>query len=110
MLSVFMLGVLVAVGAAFDEGNHQHHDWLTPGGVGFSYNWGTPAYYNWYPTYTYPAYYYTSPVVYPTYTYPYNPVVYNYDPWWATNAYGWAGATYYSSSSWSWSSHHGGFF
>jgi hypothetical protein len=45
-----MLGILIAVGAAFDGGHHQNRDWLNPGGVGFSYNWGTPAYYNWYPT------------------------------------------------------------
>jgi hypothetical protein len=105
-----MLGILIAVGAAFDGGHHQNHDWLNPGGAGFSYNWGTPAYYPWYPTYTYPTYYYPTPVVYPTYTYPYNPVAYNYDPWWATNVYGWTGTAYYPSSSWTWSSHHGGFF
>ena len=126
MLSVLMLGILVAVGAAFDGthdrghsfdggdhqdfgGHHQNYDWLNPGGIGFSYNWGTPAYYNRYPSYTYPTYY-STPLVYPTYTYNYNPVVYNYDPWWATNIYGWTGTAYYPSSSWAWSPNHGGFF
>jgi hypothetical protein len=119
-----MLGMLIVVGAAvdktydhersFDGGDHQdfgdhhqNHDWLNPGGVVYSYNWGTPAYYT---TYTYPTYYYTAPIVYPTYTYTYNPVVYNYDPWWSTNVFGWTGTTYYSSSSWTWSSHPGGFY
>jgi hypothetical protein len=135
ILSVFIVGMLVAVGAAFDGshdgaydhsydgaydhsydgGNHkdfgdyhQDHDWLNPGGVVYSYSWWNPNYYDytWYPAYNY---YYTTPVVYPTYTY--NPVVYNYDPWWATNAYGgWTGSSYYYSSSWSWSSYRGGYF
>ena len=68
-----MIGILIAVGAAFDGGHHQNHDWLNPGGVVFSYNWVLLP--TTYPTYTYPAYYYTAPVVYPTYTYAYNPVV-----------------------------------
>jgi hypothetical protein len=119
-----MAGTLVAVGAAFDGtydrghsfdsgdhkdfgGHYQNYDWLNPGGVVYSYNWSTPAHY---PTYYYPTYHYTAPVVYPTYTYTYNPFVYNYDPWWATNVYGWTGATYYSSSSWTWSYPHDGFF
>jgi hypothetical protein len=100
-----MFGALIAVGTAFDGGHHQNHDWLNPGGVVYSYNWVTPTYYS---TYTYPTYYYPTPIVYPTYTY--NPVVHNYDPWWATNIYGWTGTAYYSSSSWTWSSHPGGFF
>ncbi|VVB69834.1 Uncharacterised protein [uncultured archaeon] len=127
ILSVFMMGILVATGAAFDGANdrghspdggirhdvgdrHQNHDWLNPGGVVYSYKWWTPTYYDytWYPTYTYPTYYYTTPIVYPTYTY--NPIDYSYDPWWQANAYGWAGANYYYSSSWTWTSHHGGFF
>jgi len=128
MLSILALGMLIAIGAAFDGsqhpdgdhhdfggdhqdfGGHKYHDWLNPGGY-YSYSWGYPNYYSysWYPTYTYtyPTYYYTAPVTYPTYTYYTDPVV--YDPWYATNVYGWGGATYYYSSSWSWS-HRGGFF
>ena len=134
MLSILALGMLVAVGAAFDGsshesgshggdhhdnhdfGSHPYYDWLNPGGYS-SYSWYTypaytytyPAYTYTYPTYTYPSYYYTAPapVVYPTYNYYYDPVV--YDPWYATNVYGWGGATYYYSNSWSWS-HNGGFF
>jgi len=139
MLSILALGMLIAVGAAFGEpgghesapdgheyapgggdhrspdghgdfSGHGYNDWLNPGGY-YSYSWGYPAYYSnsWYPTYTYtyPTYYYTAPVVYPTYPYYYDPVV--YDPWYGANLYGWGGANYYYSSSWSWS-HHGGFF
>jgi hypothetical protein len=129
MLSVMTLAVLMAVCAsAADDGayDHEHnfggdhhgfnghdrgYDWLNPGGS-HSYTWWTPYYYDytWYPTYTYSyyptQYYYTTPVAYSTYYY--DPAVYNYDPWWAANVYGPGGATYYSS--WSWSSHHGGFF
>ena len=131
MLSVLILGMLAAAGSAYEgaespgqppNGGHNndfgHHDWLNPGGVTHSYSgWNNypytyPNYYynypSYYPTYTYPTYYYTTPIVYPTYTH--NPFVYNYDPWWSTNVYGWTGATYYSSSSWTWSSPHGGFF
>ncbi|MCX6673179.1 MAG: hypothetical protein NTY37_05315 [Methanothrix sp.] len=135
MMSILALGMLIAVGSALDEtggfesasrggghdgydgrggnhdfGGHGYSDWLNPGGY-YSYSWGYPAYYSnyWYPTYmyTYPTYYYTEPVVYPTYPYYYDPVV--YDPWHGANVYGWGGATYYYSNSWSWS-HHGGFF
>ena len=128
MLSILALGMLVAVGAAIDGpgyesapygGDHRGHndfsdhgyyDWLNPGGY-YSYSWGYPTYYpySWYPTYTYtyPSYYYTEPVVYPTYPYYYDPVV--YDPWYGANVYGWGGANYYYSNSWSWS-HNGGFF
>jgi len=137
MLSILALGMLVAIGAAFDGngyesgsqggdhrgdrdggdhygdrdfGGHTYHDWLNPGGYSYysSYYW-YPTYSYTYPTYTYPAYYYTAPapVVYPTYNYYYDPVV--YDPWYATNVYGWSGASYYYSNSWSWSNH-GGFF
>ena len=124
--------MLIAVGAAVDgewdyghsshDGNdhnfggfNNHYDWLNTGGYypyGFyqTYPYSYPTY--TYPTYTYPTYTYPT-YTYPTYTYP-EPVVYSddpiiYDPWYAANVYGWGGATYYSSS-WSWSSHHGGFF
>jgi hypothetical protein len=94
-----------------DFGSHRYNDWLNPGGYSYTYSWGYPSYYPnyWYPTYTYtyPTYY-TTPVVYPTYNYYYDPVV--YDPWYATNVYGWGGASYYYSSSWSWSNHGGYFF
>jgi hypothetical protein len=138
MLSIMALGMLALMGAAngvddfqyapqnggpdgfgghdgFDgHGDHHdfgYHDWLNPGGVSQIYSWNYPAYqYSyWYPTYTYtyPTYY-TAPVVYPTYTYYYNPVA--YDPWYATNVYGWSGASYYYSGSWSWTTHGGYFF
>ncbi len=133
MLSVMLLGMLAAVGAAQDgygdqapdfggdhhnyDGHnsydgHHHNDWLNPGGYSSTYYWSYPSYYysSWYPyTYTYyPTYYYTAPVYS---TYYYDPVVYNYwDPWWATNAYGMGGASYSYSSSWSWSTYHGGLF
>jgi hypothetical protein len=134
MLSILALGMLIAVGSAFDEtgsyesasyggdhsashggdhrghndfGGHRYYDWLNPGGY-YSYSYWYPTYtYSWYPTYTYPTYYYTQPVVYPTYSYYYDPVV--YDPWYGANVYGWSGATYYYSDSWSWY-RHGGFF
>jgi len=114
MLSVIALTLLMAacVNAADGGARHDHgYDWLNPGGS-HSYTWWTPAYYDytWYPAYTYtyyPTYYYTTPVVYSTYYY--DPVVYNYDPWWAANVYGLGGVTYYYGS-WSWSSFHGGFF
>jgi len=133
MLSILALGMLIAVCSAFDEpgsyesashggdhhggdhhgdhdfGGHPYYDWLNPGGYSYysSYYW-YPTYTYTYPayTYTYPTYYYTEPVVYPTYPY-YDPVV--YDPWYGANVYGWGGATYYYSNSWSWS-HRGGFF
>jgi hypothetical protein len=136
MLSILALGMLVAVGSALDEtydfesasrdgghgsydgrggshdfGGHGHNDWLNPGGYSYSYSGGYPSYYSdyWYPayTYTYPTYYYTTPAVYPTYPYYYDPVV--YDPWYGANVYGWGGASYYYSNSWSWSNR-GGFF
>ena len=117
MLSVLILGMLVASGAGQEgadshgqpqDGGHNndfgHYDWLNPGGVTYSYSgWNNypytyPTYYYsypwYYPTYTYPTYHYTTPVVYPTYTY--NPFVYNHGPW-ATNLCGWTDATYYSS-------------
>ena len=94
-----------------DFGNAKYHDWLNPGGVSHIYSWSYPTYqYSyWYPTYTYtyPTYY-TAPVVYPTYNYYYDPVV--YDPWYATNIYGWSGASYYYSGSWSWTNRGGYFF
>jgi len=120
MLSVLILGMLVASGAGQEgadshgqphDGGHNndfgHYDWLNPGGVTYSYSgwynypYTYPTYYYsypwYYPTYTYPTYYYTTPAVYPTYYY--NPVAYNYyDPWWATNVYGW--------NSWSWNTYH----
>ncbi len=97
-------------GHDFNKGHvHSNYDWLNPGGY-YSYSyWYYPSYsYYWYPsyTYTYPVTY-TAPVVYPTYTYYYDPVV--YDPWYAANVYGWAGTTYYYSSSWS-TSRIGGFY
>lgn len=123
-----LLGMLAAVGAAQDgydqapdfggdhhnhDGHnsydgHHHSDWLNPGGFSSTYYWSYPTYYysSWYPyTYTYyPTYYYTTPVYS---TYYYDPVVYNYwDPWWA----GMGGASYSYSSSWSWSTYHGGLF
>jgi hypothetical protein len=133
MLSILALGMLIAVGAAYDEtdssdfssrgGDHhdfgdsdrhfgdrdKHHDWLNPGGI-HSYSYWYPTYYksSWYPTYSYtyyPTYYYSTPVVYPTYYY--DPVV--YDPWYATNVYGWGGSSYYTSS-WSWSRYGGLYF
>ena len=91
-------------------GYHDNYDWLNPGGY-YSYsNWYYPSYsYYWYPSYayTYPVAY-TAPVVYPAYNYYYDPVV--YDPWYATNVYGWTGSTYYYSSSWSWSRYGGYYF
>jgi hypothetical protein len=123
------LGMLIAIGAAFDENDgsdfsshsgdrgdggdrhdfgdsHRQHDWLNPGGI-HSYSYWYPTYYesSWYPTYSYtnyPTYYYSKPVVYPTYYS--DPVV--YDPWYATNVYGWGGSSYYTSS-WSWSRYGG---
>ena len=125
------LGMLIAVGAAFDGSQshsgdrhdfgdshggdrhdfsgHGYYDWLNPGGY-YSSSYWYPTYYSYsYPayTYTYPTYYYTAPVTYPTYTYYPDPVV--YDPWYAANVYGWGGATYYYTNSWSWSNR-GGFF
>ena len=132
MLFVLILGMLVASGAAREGADTQppggghnndgqshdwghnndfgHYDWLNPGGVTHSYSgWNNyypytyPNYYynypGYYPTYTYPTNYYTTPTVYPTY-------YYNYDPWWATNVYGWGGATYHYSNSWSWNTYH----
>lgn len=104
---------------------NKHYDWLNPGGI-YSYSWyptysywNYPTYSYWnYPTYTYTYPTYTTPVyTYPAYTYTtpvystyaYDPVI--YDPWYAANVYGFGGATYYYSSSWSWSSsHRSGFF
>ena len=101
-------------GGNHDFGGHGYNDWLNPGGYSYIYSWVILSYYSnsWYPTYTYtyPTYYYTAPapVVYPTYPYYYDPVV--YDPWYAANVYGWGGASYYYSNSWSWSNHGGYFF
>jgi hypothetical protein len=138
MLSVLALGMLIAVGAAIGgapyaeqnyeqphnggyhgdnnnfDGFNNHYDWLNTGGY-YPYGFYQTYPYSYYPTYNYPTYNYPT-YTYPTYTYPapvvYNPYAYDpvYDPWYATNVYGWGGATYYYSSSWSWSSHHGGFF
>jgi hypothetical protein len=77
--------------------NFNHYDWLSPGAV-----YWYPASYNYFYS-PYPIYY-TTPM---TYHYSYNPVVYNPDPWWAANVYGFGTTTYYSSS---WSYHNGGFF
>jgi hypothetical protein len=97
------------------DGFNNHYDWLNTGGY-YPYDFYQTYPYSYYPTntYTYPTYTYPA-YTYPTYTAPvvYNPYPYDpaaYDPWYATNVYGWGGATYYYSSSWSWSSHHGGFF
>ena len=127
ILAVLALGLLVAVGAAFDgyDGSHHgkpshdyHHDfggfydWLSPGAYYYAYSY-YPTYTYTYPSYYYPAYYQTYTPVY-TYTAPvvttpvvyYDPVV--YDPWWAVNVYGLGATTYYYSSSWSWSGYYGG--
>lgn len=106
-------------GGSHDFGGHSHYDWLNPGGY-YSYSYWYPTYTYTYPNYyaypsyyTYPTYYttpvVTTPVVYPTtyYTY-YDPI--SYDPWYAANVYGWGGATYYYSSSWSWSRYGGYYF
>lgn len=136
ILAVLALGLLVAVGAAFDghhESSHHgkpsydnHHDfggfydWLSPGAYYYSYSYyPTYTYPTYtYPAYTYPAYYYQTYTPVYTYTPPvatvttpvvyYDPVV--YDPWWAVNVYGLGSTTYYYSSSWSWSTYHGGLF
>ena len=74
MLVVLILGMLVASGAAWEGADMQPPD------VGHNSDFGYPnAYPNYpgyYPMYTYPTYYYTTPTIYPTYYY--NPVVYNY--------------------------------
>ena len=138
ILTVLALGLLVAVGAAFEgQDGYPHHgkpsdgydhhdyggfyDWLNPGGYYYTYSYYPTYTYSYYPTYYYPAYYYqtyspvytyTAPVVTtPVVTTPvayYDPVV--YDPWWAVNVYGLGSTTYYYSSSWSWSSYPGGLF
>ena len=128
------LGLLVAVGAAYGgspdgspyvdpsfsyyHGFGGYYDWLSPGGYYYGYYPSYSSYY--YPTYSYPTYapVYTPPVYTPplytppVYTTPvvygYDPVV--YDPWWAVNVYGLGATTYYYSSSWSWSSYHGGLY
>ena len=112
ILSIMAMGMLIAMGSAFDDmgmehselatyggdnegnldfGGHGHHDWLNPGGY-VSYSYGYPAYaYSWYPryTYTYPTYTYPTYVyptyTYPTYTYPTYTYYYSpvYDPWYA---------------------------
>ena len=128
ILSIMAMGILIAVGSAFDDmgmdnpdlatynggfdgyadfGGHHYHDWLNPGWYSW-YSYGYPTYsYTWYPryTYTYPTYVYptyTYPsYVYPTYTYYYySPEV--YDPWYAANVYGWTGSTYYYTGGWTW--------
>ena len=127
ILAVLALGLLVAVGAAFEghdgsshgKPSHGHHDfggfhdWLSPGAYYYysysyypTYTYTYPAYY--YPAYYYPAYYYQTYT--PVYTAPVvtTPVV--YDPWWAVNVYGLGATTYYYTSSWSWSSYHGGYY
>jgi hypothetical protein len=67
------------------------------GGWNNCYPYTYPNYYYsypmYYPPYTYPNYYYTTPEVYSIYYY--NQAYNYYDPWWATNAYGWTGATYH---------------
>ena len=133
ILAVLALGLLVAVGAAFEgQDGYPHHgkpsdgydhhpgfggfyDWLSPGAYYYTYSYYPTYTYSYYPTY-YPAYYYQTYA--PTYTYTapvvttpvvyYDPVV--YDPWWAVNVYGLGSTTYYYSSSWSWSSYPGGMF
>jgi len=86
------MGMLIAVGSAFDDmgmhnsdlatfggdsesyadfGGHHYHDWLNPGGyIWYSHSYPTYTY-TWYPkyTYTYPTYTYPT-YTYPTYTYP----------------------------------------
>ena len=82
MLSILALGMLVAVGAAFDGtgyesaphggdrhggdhggdhgshdfGGHRYNDWLNPGGYSYTYNWVSKLIIQttWYPTYTTP--------------------------------------------------------
>jgi hypothetical protein len=101
MLTVLILGMLVATGSAYegaerqghphdgghnnDFGGHQY-DWLNPGGVTHYYSgWNS---YSWYyPTYTYPNYYYSYPWYYPTYTYP--NYYYSYPWYYPTYTYSW---------------------
>ena len=123
ILAVLALGLLVAVGAAFEDygGSHHHggpsdgyhdfggfYDWLSPGAYYYSYSYYPT--YTYYPTYYYPTYYY--PTYTPVYTYTapvvYDPVV--YDPWWAANVYGLGATTYYYTNNWSWSSYRSGFY
>ena len=126
IMAVLALGLLVAVGAAFEghdgsyhgmpsHGHHDFggfHDWLSPGAYYYSYSY-YPTYTYTYPAYYYPAYYYPA-YYYQTYTPAYTapvvttPVV--YDPWWAVNVYGLGATTYYYTNSWSWSSYGGGFY
>jgi len=127
ILAVLALGLLVAVGAAFeghDGSPHgkpdRHHDfagfydWLSPGVYYYSYSY--PIYTYTYPTYYYPAYYYQTYTPVYTYTAPvvttpvvyYDPVI--YDPWWAVNVYGVGATTYYYTSSWSWSGFRSGLY
>lgn len=80
ILAVLALGLLVAVGAAFEDygGSHHHggpsdgyhdfggfYDWLSPGAYYYSYSYYPT--YTYYPTYYYPTYYY--PTYTPVYTY-----------------------------------------
>ena len=89
--------------------NNYYNDWLSPGTLYWTYPF--PAYYNYnYDSYWWydhnPKYYYTTPVKH--YYNTWYPAVYNWDPWYAANVYGFGSTTYYHSSSWS--SHSGGFF
>ena len=127
ILAMLALGLLVALGAAFEGYDGSHHpggpsdgydhpphdfggfyDWLSPGAYYYSYSYYPT--YTYYPTYYYPTYYY--PTYTPVYTYTapvvYDPVV--YDPWWAANVYGLGATTYYYTNSWSWSSYRSGFY
>ena len=72
MLFVLIPGMLVASGAAW-EGDKQPPDGSHNSDFGYPNTY--PNYPGYCPTYTYPTYYYTTPMVYPTYYY--NPVVYN---------------------------------
>ncbi len=131
ILTVLAMGLLVAVGSAFDgyDGSPHHgkpsdgfdhhkdfggfYDWLGPGAYYYTYSY-YPTYTYTYPSYYYPAYYYQTYTPVYTYTAPVvtTPVVYDpvgyYDPWWAVNVYGLGATTYYYTSSWSWSGYHAG--
>ena len=74
MLFVLIPGMLVASGSAWEGSDMQLPDGSHNNDLGYPNTY--PNYPGYYPTYTYPTYYYTTPMVYPTYYY--NPVVYNY--------------------------------
>ena len=107
ILLVVTLGMLVAMGAARDEGqlygqphdgSHDndfggHHDWLNPGGVTHYYNSWWNSYPTRYTTYNYPNYYYNNYWYdpFPTYYYDYYwtytyPTVY-YSKYWPAYKY-----------------------